>query len=309
MNSNDIWNMILICSVLIIVLFINYCIQLLNSSRDKWGSIKCNPILLPLSSWFGYDPRESFEKCIRKQLETKQELTPTEAEIIDDVRENINSAADTEKEIHEDVEKVSEEMDNNVRTISHISGVIGTEFERTKSNMRNTVNRIKSSMDSIYYMFIYGTNAGLGLTDPDTSPIAQMINFVDDIPIVCFHPNTPVPYQDNTVKKIKDVVIGDVLSNNTYVIATMKLLGNRILNKNSNNDLYCLYSEELRHNIFVTAHHLVEYKDEIIFVKDHPHSKHLPNELTDVLYCLVTSDHNIYIGEYIFKDWESHSII
>lgn len=307
MNSSDIWKVIFILILFAVVLFLNVCVKVLVETKHKWGNIKCNPMIIPLSSWFGYDPREQFDKCISSHLESKEGVTPDEKELIDGVMNDIDCATKEGQTISASVEEIQEKLDNNASSLSHIFGVVGTEFQRTGYKIKDSFDRIQASINGMYNAFQHGTNAGIGITSKD-SPIVQMVDFVDNIPLVCFHPDTLVPCKNNTHKRICDIVIGEELLNNVYVIATMKILGNSILNENGKNDMYGLYSEKMNQYIYVTAHHIIEYEGKNTFIKDHPNAKHYPNMNTNILFCLVTSNQKIEIGEYTFKDWESHSL-
>ena len=78
-----------------------------------------------------------------------------------------------------------------------------------------------------------------------------------------------------------------------------------------NEKLYKIYSNTLNDYIYVTgSHHILEninndkYNlDNYIFVNEFKNA--IPTDISnDTYYCLVTSNHNIPVGEYIFWDWE-----
>lgn len=138
-----------------------------------------------------------------------------------------------------------------------------------------------------------------------TQALAQ--NCTPGADAVCFHPDTLVQTFDSQFIKIKDLKLSDHLKNGQTIYATMKLN-----NLNSNNDfiedLYLLERGEQSKPILVSGSHLV-YDPTIlnyIHVKDHPASiKTTINSAT--LICLITSDHTIPLGDYIFHDWEDNN--
>jgi len=62
--------------------------------------------------------------------------------------------------------------------------------------------------------------------------------------------------------------------------------------------------------IFVTGSHLIFDKniDNFIYVKHFPGATKVDLQ-TSNLVCLITSDHTIPLGDYIFHDWEDNKEI
>ena len=111
----------------------------------------------------------------------------------------------------------------------------------------------------------------------------------------CFSPETLVKLQNGRTVMMKNLKLGDVLINGSIVDAVMKI-------KNENDPYY-----KLPGNILVTGSHYVKYGGKYIHVKDVPDAK--PTGKVDpVVYCLVTSDHKIPVGDYTFWDWEDNLI-
>ena len=126
-------------------------------------------------------------------------------------------------------------------------------------------------------------------------------------PPLCFHPDTFIKTSDSQIVKIKDLKLTDRLKNGQRIYAIMNL--NNL--DNSNNyieDLYLLQSGEEREPIFVSGSHLIFDKSitDYIHVKNHPESVKTSNN-SDYLVCLITSDHTIPLGNYIFHDWEDNN--
>jgi hypothetical protein len=111
----------------------------------------------------------------------------------------------------------------------------------------------------------------------------------------CFSPETIVKLQNGRTVMMKDLKLGDVLINGSVVDAVMKI-------KNENDPYY-----KLPGNILVTGSHYVRYAGKYIHVKNVPEAKPT-GKVEPVVYCLVTSDHKIPVGEYTFWDWEDNLI-
>jgi hypothetical protein len=117
----------------------------------------------------------------------------------------------------------------------------------------------------------------------------------------CFSGNTPIKLVDGKTVLLKHIKLEDTLINGTIVQATMQI-------KSSKEDpFYKIYSEELGEDVFVTGSHYIKCGDKYIPVRDFEKAEKL-DTVDDVLYCLVTSDHTIPVGEFTFWDWEDNLI-
>ncbi len=117
--------------------------------------------------------------------------------------------------------------------------------------------------------------------------------------MVCFHPETKIKLADGTFKAMKDLNLGEKLTKNIDVIAILRIKGEE------KDKYYKIYSKELNDYIFVTGSHLIQHPKtkKFIPVEEYENAK-ITNSWTNEMSCLVTSNHNIPIGEYIFYDWE-----
>ena len=106
----------------------------------------------------------------------------------------------------------------------------------------------------------------------------------------CFQKDTLIKTKDGE-KKIKDLLPGDVLHNNSKVTAVFKLLVNDV-------KVYNL------HGIIVTQSHYVFHDiNGWVQVKDHPDSIEIKYDESYV-YCINTSNKRIEINDLEFLDWD-----
>ena len=139
-----------------------------------------------------------------------------------------------------------------------------------------------------------GKKVGRGISRAG-SKVKSGVNKAFDFRRRCFSPETLVKLQNGRTVMMKNLKLGDVLANGSIVDAVMKI-------KNDNDPYY-----KLPGNILVTGSHYVKYGGKYIHVKDVPDAK--PTGKVDpVVYCLVTSDHKIPVGDYVFWDWEDNLI-
>ena len=110
----------------------------------------------------------------------------------------------------------------------------------------------------------------------------------------CFAPETNVQLKNGTTRQMKNLELGDVLINGSIVEATMKI-------KNQSDPYYKIG------DIHVTGSHYV--KDGNVYKQVRNFSKAEPTDKVDkVVCCLVTSDHKIPVGDFMFWDWEDNLV-
>ncbi len=122
---------------------------------------------------------------------------------------------------------------------------------------------------------------------------------------ICFSGETKVSLKNGSTKNMRDIHLGDILENGTEVYGTLKLKGSK------ENPFYQIWSEKLKQYIFVTGDHKICPNDRIskkeldnyIDVKDFKSSEKT-DYWDETLYCLITDNHQIPIGEFTFWDWE-----
>jgi hypothetical protein len=121
------------------------------------------------------------------------------------------------------------------------------------------------------------------------------INTHYNIPkIKCFDKNTQLRLNDGTVKRIYQVQVGDVLSNNNKVTAKIKVATEGSI----------MYS--LNH-VIVSDSHIVKISDSPEVwdrVDRHPNAVKCASYTEPYLYCLNTSNKSICINETMFTDWD-----
>lgn len=106
--------------------------------------------------------------------------------------------------------------------------------------------------------------------------------------LMCFNPNVKIKLNNNNYKILDNLQIGDILSDNSVVIAKIDV--------NYKGSIFKI------DNIEVTGEHYINYSNKWIKVKDHPNKEEVSFN-NDHLICLVTSSGLIKIGDHIFKDY------
>jgi hypothetical protein len=130
-------------------------------------------------------------------------------------------------------------------------------------------------------------------------PLAIIIYFMTEVlhikssaipQLRCFDENTPIKLYNGDIKPIKDIQVGESLSNESYVTAKIKVTS-------ANMKMFKL------NKIIVSESHLVKYKNKWIRIGEHPHAEQIIYN-KEYLYCLNTSKKVIEIEGIIFSDWD-----
>jgi len=119
------------------------------------------------------------------------------------------------------------------------------------------------------------------------SPIPK----VPSRPKICFDKGTQIEMNDNTLKIISEINVGDILKDN--IVVTAKLIlhtkGSQMFDLNG---------------IIVSGTHRVKHNNKWLYVSKHPNAKIISNYNEEFIYCLNTDKKVINIGSHIFSDWD-----
>jgi hypothetical protein len=116
----------------------------------------------------------------------------------------------------------------------------------------------------------------------------------------CFSPETLIKLHNGETRAMKNIELGDILINGSTVTATMQI-------RNENDPYYKIHSEDLNTDILVTGSHYIHSSARFIRVSKFNGSV-ATQKIDPVVNCIITSDHKVPIGEYIFWDWEDQYV-
>ena len=125
---------------------------------------------------------------------------------------------------------------------------------------------------------------------------------------LCFHPETKLRLKDNSLVSMKDVPLNAVLKNGSVVQAVMHI-SNLDENGNCIEALYKVKGGEcIDADILVSGSHLVYDASSNKFIQvEHLLKAEKTDILCETFTCLITSNHIIPIGKWIFHDWEDNN--
>ena len=292
MNTQDIALSCLIVFLFIIIVVWNIVSANLSKIKHNWIKYRCNPMVMPFAEYFGHDPAKNFNQCIETIQKDRM------GEYLQPANYAIALAGRTGGQITESVQGIREFLNYlrnqlylTIRKIFTVFLGIVQPINQILAKFRDLTMRLVGAMTVMLYM-VDGSNKTVVSTW--NSDVGGMVR------TLCFHPNTTVNLKFGRKKFMTDIKLGDILENGTEVVGLLQLKG-----PDKNNPYYKIWSKELGNYIYVTGSHLIKDPDTKKFIKVSEFKDALPTRKTSqYMSCLITDNHRIPIGEYIFWDWE-----
>ena len=268
-----------LAQVLIIYIFTS-----ITQIKQNWSKYRCNPIYMPLSD----DIATDFTYCVQNMqtsfmgylLQPLTYVTTMLTSIGGEFSQNLAGIRSMIGNIRGYINAI----------IQNVFGVflnVMIEFQKITIGIKDLIGKMIGIIVTMMYV-MQGSN--MMVNSMWNGPPGQMVKALSGGH--CFHPNTPIKLADDSTVFMKDVKPGDVLENNNKVIAIMSIDNAEPLMKID--------------DIYVTGSHLVYHLSKFIKVKDHPNAFKQHKIKSNYYSCLITSNHNIKIGNYLFFDWEDY---
>ena len=301
MRSSDIAFSVIIILIFVLLYVFSIVSIGIKKVQEDWPIYRCNPIVMPFANAFGHDAMSNFTHCIQGMQGDymKYLLQPLEYNfsVITNLGSNLNTNI---KSIREFINNLRNMITDSIGSIFGVFLNLLIEFQRVIINMKDLFGKIIGILATLMY-----TLSGSVMTMESTwaGPPGQMVR------ALCFDPETVIS-TDNGLVSMKDIPLGATLKNGARVCAVMRISnvdrGGEQIEK-----VYKIEGGENNSPIFVSGSHLV-YDPEIAdFVAVENLRGLKPSSVTKNICkefaCLITSDHTIPIGEWLFHDWEDHN--
>jgi hypothetical protein len=252
-----------------------------DNLKKNWVEYRCNPLYMPAAGLVGDDVMTNFTKCTMKGFHDYVGF------VMDPIMGEFSVLNDTIGEIGSTMVSMRT-MFSGVRggflsIVGSVFGKIQNVMSQTQYiiiRMRTLMSRVVGIMYSFVYIFYGGMQTGQSVMN---GPIGSAMSFL------CFDEDTVIQ-TFNGPKLMKNVVIGDRLTNNLALVTSVYSIDAKGV------DMYSLSG------IIVSGSHKVKYKNKFIRVDKHPSAKKVPNKCNR-LVCLNTTNHRISIKNYEFLDF------
>ena len=281
--------------------FIILAVQIENIKKN-WPIWKCNPIIMPLAGQFGHDEFTNFTECIQSMQTNYMDylLGPINVDLsaITQLGTMFTDGLQGSFEILTSLQNLLATIFENIYGVFYL---VIIEFQKMVINIKDIFAKIGGMFTILSYLL-----EGLGITIASLrhSPVGEAVE------AACFDPNTKIQLINNEVVAMKDIKLNSKLKNGSIVRSVMKI-NNLDSKQNIRENMYEIPGGEINETIYVTGSHLI-YDD---MIKQFIEVRHLrgsnPSVVSDKncgeLCCLITSDHTIPIGKWVFHDWEDNN--
>ena len=302
MKTSDLTLSILVIIMFILLYLFNILVVGMQRIKDNWPVYRCQPLIMPFASIFGHDSSENFAYCIANMQ--KNFMAP----LLQPLQFNVSMLGDITGGLTTGLNNNRSFMgtfrDNISDTFMNIFGIvfnISIELQKTVINVKDMIGKLVGIMTTTMYVI---SGSMMTMQSAWDGPPGDLVK------ALCFHPDTKLQLKSGEILSMKDIPLNSVLQNDTRVCATMQ-----ISNLDENGAIVeKMYRVKRKSDsagtggvddILVSGSHLIYDPNtkQFVHVKDLPSSE-LSEIDCEVLSCLITSDHTIPIGEWIFHDWE-----
>jgi len=310
MKTSDLTLSIIIVFIFIFLYIFNLVVVGMQRIKDNWPVYRCQPLVMPFASFFGHDTGKNYAYCIQSMQKGFMD------DLLKPLNFNVNILGDITSELTGTFNNFREFTKYfRFSMMDAFSNIFATlfnlmiEVQRTVINIKDMVGKVIGIMTTTLYVL---DGSVMTMSSAWSGPPGQLVR------ALCFHPETQLDLKNGNKVSMKDVELNSILKNGTRVLSVMKLSNldengtiiekmyrvKRNIKNNNDND----NDDNDDDYILVSGSHLIYNPDskQFVQVKDLPNSE-ISQVDCDVLSCLITSNHTIPIGDWIFHDWEDNN--
>jgi hypothetical protein len=297
MKTSDLTLTIIIIFLFLLLYIFNFLVTGIQKIKDNWPKYRCQPLVMPFAGIFGHDSKENFAFCIQNMQKGFMEpiLKPLnfDIDVLSDVTAGLSDNLNNTRNFLREFRISTGGAINNIFTSI---GNITIEAQRVFINIKDTIGKLTGIMTTVLYTL---DGSIMTMESAWSGPPGKLVR------ALCFHPDTKLQLGNGEMVAMKDISLNSVLKNGTRVCATMQI-SNLDENGKYVEKMYKVYNEQ--EAILVSGSHLIydPTSKQFVHVKDLPASQ-LSEVNCATLACLITSDHTIPIGEWLFHDWEDNN--
>jgi hypothetical protein len=291
MRASDIFLTIVILLIFTIIYASNILAVGAGSIKRDWPKHRCNPAIMPFASYFGHDAVENMTYCVQNM----------QTDYMGHLLEPVNYAMGVNQELASGLGDsvqhtrgfISDFRDSVTSIVSSIFGVFLNamlQFQKTIIKLKDIMGKVVGISTTFLFMTDGAIRTGNSVWK---GPIGGTLR------TVCFHPDTELDLVNGEKKAIKDMTIDDVLASGSRVDGVV------VLTNLYQEPFYRVRSHKMERDVLVTGGHYImdEEKNKFVFVRD-SNVATKTDDISKKLYCLITDDHLIKIGEHTFWDYE-----
>ena len=232
MKGSDIFSSIIIIIIFTLLILYNFLSVSIQNIQNNWPEYRCNPLVMPFASYFGYNTQQNFSYCIQTMQQNYMGF------LTQPLNYNFNVLGNLGSNLTGNITDIRA-MFSNIRgdltsIIGNVFGVflnILIEFQKIIISVKDLFGKLIGILASLMYT-LEGTvmtmqSAWAGFPGGTVRAIGD---------ISCFAGETKIMKKDGEIKEIKNIEIGDKLMNNEEVSGTL------ILNNEFNGKFNCQFN-------------------------------------------------------------------
>lgn len=305
MKTSDLTLSVIVIVIYMLLFVFNLLVVGMQRIKDNWPVYRCQPLVMPFASLFGHNTSQNFTFCIANMQKNFMGplLQPLNfnVSLLGDITSGLTSNLNSNRSFMGDFRtSVSDTFMNMFNVVFNIT----IEIQKTVINVKDMMAKLVGIMSTTMFVL---SGSIMTMESAWDGPPGQLVK------ALCFHPDTKLELKSGEMVEMKNIPLNTLLKNGTRVCATMQI-SNLDENGAIIEKMYRVKrraaatskaSSKIIDDILVSGSHLIYDPDakQFVHVKDLPIAE-LSEINCDVLSCLITSDHTIPIGEWIFHDWE-----
>ena len=321
MKTSDITQVVLVILVFAAVMFANVASAGIEHVKENWPEYRCNPGVVPFAGMFGHDPMETFSYCVSNmQMGSMPFLTAPfsmNLSVLTGDGKGLGGGGAQWSGLGGGLggsltgslgasrgmfAKIRSSLSTITQSVFGVFLNLMIEIQRLFMNMKDLVSKLVGAIATVLFFVQTGV---IALVSVWKGPPGEMIK------ALCFDPQTKVALEDGTRRAMKDIEPGCRLSNGARVWAVMDI-SNVDDNGKVVEPMYRVPGGEDGEHIVVSGSHLVFDPEQRVYVQVREldpdmYGVRLDGSVLSKLSCLITSDHTVPIGEWIFHDWEDNA--
>jgi hypothetical protein len=261
--------------------------------REDWSKIRCQPHIMPFASLYGYNTSDNFNYCMKSSfdIQAKEYLGPVYA-----IFGGFVGVLSTLVEVSKKIKLSFATMYGGVVTImqefTERLKMFFIRIEILSQRMRMMMNRVYTTMFAVIFMALSGLTA--------VTNFGGTVLF-DVIDTFCFDPDTTIVVKNKGMITIRNVQLGDVLSDDSIVTSLFQF------NADGQAMVYLPSADQ---EILVSTNHYLLHDG--VWIRADAHPAAVPAAKWNggnsrPLICLNTTTNCIPISGYVFRDYDETS--
>ena len=291
-KGSDWFNFIYVNMAYLALIFVISIFLRIKYIRKNWPKYRCNPVYMPL----GDDVGKNFAFCVQNmQSNYMGYLLQPIWYLLNSMQSMSFGAITSIQGFRKMIAFMRGSFGNILGAILGMFSNIVIQFRKIMIAVKDSMAKMSAVMVTFMYM-MDGTRMTVGSVW--SGPPGQMVR------ALCFSLDTSVTLKDGSVKKMKDVCLGDLLASGSRVIGTMRVA-------NTHDETFFRIIPHMLNvpTVLVTGSHYVYNEHSGKYCKARNHPRAVATGIKDKEFvCLITDDHKICIEDLIFWDWDDDLI-